>query len=140
MFKSLPQWIPAPKFSIVITFLTGLIATVLGVVAAIFTESHPMYFEGADKLLLSWSARELGQGIACLVAVFTLRDARVIGIMLFSCWIREVIDFVDFFRLADTPLRLYFVVGTSVVLHSAALYMAINAIKRYGKDAQVMPS
>ena len=89
----------APKFAIVITFLSGVIATVLGVVASLFTENHPMYFVGAEQLLLSWSGRELGQGLACLVAVAFLRDAKVIGIVLFSCWVREVIDFIDFFRL-----------------------------------------
>ena len=120
--------IVAPRFSIVIAFLSGLIATVLGIVASFFTVHHPLYFPGAEQLMLSWSGRELGQGLACLVAAGCLRDARVIGIVLFSSWVREVVDFVDFFRLSGTPLRLYFVVGTSIVLHSVAIFMAIRVV------------
>ena len=126
--NALPM-IPAPKFAVVITILSGLIATVLGVVASLFTEQHPMYFPGAEQLLLSWSGRELGQGLSCLVAALFFRDSRVIGIALLSCWVREVIDFVDFFRLTGTPLRLYFVVGTSVVLHSIALVLVGRTLK-----------
>ena len=126
--NALPM-IPAPKFAVVITVLSGLIATVLGVVASLFTEQHPMYFPGAEKLLLSWSGRELGQGLSCLVAALFFRDSRVIGIVLLSCWIREVIDFVDFFRLTGTPLRLYVVVGTSVILHSIALVLVGRTLK-----------
>ena len=126
--NALPM-IPAPKFAVVITILSGLIATVLGVVASLFTEQHPMYFPGAEQLLLSWSGRELGQGLSCLVAGLLFRDSRVIGIALLSCWVREVIDFVDFFRLTGTPLRLYFVVGASVVLHSIALVLVGRTLK-----------
>ena len=120
--------IPTPRFSLTITFLSGVIATVLGIIAAGFTEHHPMYFVGAEQLLLSWSGRELGQGLSCLLATLFLRDARVIGIVLFSCWVREVIDFIDFFRLAGTPLRLYFVVGISVVLHSVAIALVVRSM------------
>ncbi|MEM7417472.1 MAG: hypothetical protein AAF389_18425 [Gemmatimonadota bacterium] len=121
--------IDVPKFPAVITFLTGLIATVLAVVAALFTESHPMYMEGAQKLMLSWSARELGQGLACFFALFVLRDARAVAVALFSSGVREVVDFVDFFRVPGTPLRLYFVVGISSVLHSAALVVVLRKIR-----------
>ena len=125
--------IAAPRFAVVVTILSGLIATVLGVVASVFTEHHPMYFPGAEQLLLSWSGRELGQGLSCLVAACFFRDARVIGIVLFSSWVREVVDFVDFFRLSGTPLRLYFVVGISIVLHSAAMFVVVRTIKRSGR-------
>ena len=122
--------IPAPTFSVVVTFLSGAIATALGVVAAIFTEHHPMYFAGAEQLLLSWSGRELGQGLTCLLAALFARDVRVIGIVLLSSWIREVIDFVDFFRLPETPLRLYFVVGISIILHSIAIALSSRCLQR----------
>lgn len=122
------MFIKAPTFSLVILFLTGAIATALGIVAAFFTENHPMYFEGAKQLLLSWSARELGQGLIALFVLAFFRDARAVAIALGTAWIREVIDFVDFFRLPDTPTRLYFVVGTSVVLHSVAILLVWRAI------------
>ena len=128
--------IKVPSFVIVITLLTSTIATVLGVWAALFTETHPQYLEGAYKLVLSWSGRELGQGLSGLFAVFVLRDARAIAIVLLSAWVREVIDFIDFFRIAGTPLRLYFVVGTSVILHSTALYFTWDAIRKHKQDHQ----
>ena len=123
-------------FVLVITFLTGTIATVLGVWASLSPETHPQYFDGAFKLLLSWSGRELGQGLACLVALFFFRDARAIAIALFSSWVREVIDFIDFFRVLDTPFRLYMVVGSSVILHSIALYLSLDAIRKYTRKNQ----
>ena len=123
--------IPTPKFSIAVTFLSGVIATVLGVVASLFTEQHPMYFVGAEQLLLSWSGRELGQGLTCLIAALFVRDARVIGIVLLSSWVRELIDFIDFFRLSGTPLRLYFVVGISTLLHSWALVLVVRQIQSH---------
>ena len=89
-----------------------------------------MYFEGTEQLLLSWSARELGQGLIALFVVAFFRDARAVAIALGTAWIREVIDFVDFFRLPETPLRMYFVVGTSVILHSTAIYLVWQAIRR----------
>lgn len=121
--------IKVPVFVVVITTLTGLIATTLGVWASLSPETHPQFIEGATKIVLSWSGRELGQGLAALAAVAFLRDARGYAIALFSSWVREVIDFVDFFRIADTPTRLYFVVGTSVILHSIALWMTWKAIR-----------
>ena len=126
--------VKTPTFSLVILFLTGAIATALGVVASLFTQNHPMYFEGAEQLLLSWSGRELGQGLIALIVVALFRDPRAVIIALGTAWIREVIDFIDFFRLPETPIRMYFVVGTSVILHSAAIYLVWNAILR-GKEA-----
>ena len=124
------MYIKSPTFSLVILFLTGAIATALGIVASLFSENHPMWFEGAEQLMLSWSARELGQGLIALIVVAFFRDARAVIIALGTAWIREVIDFIDFFRLPDTPIRMYFVVGTSVILHSAAIYLVWNAILR----------
>jgi len=121
--------IKAPKFALVITFLTGLIATVLGVWATLSPETHPQFL-GEVKSVLSWSARELGMGLSCLLAVFFLRDARVIAAVLFGSWIREILDFIDFFRVADTPVRLYYVVGISVILHSSALYLTWRILKK----------
>ncbi|MDW3652156.1 MAG: hypothetical protein R8P61_34090 [Bacteroidia bacterium] len=119
--------IEVPKFVLIITFLTGLIATVLGIWASLSPETHPQFL-GEVKSVLSWSGRELGLGLSCLLAVFFLRDARVIMAVLFGSWIRETLDFIDFFRLTDTPTRLYVVVGVSVILHSMALYLTWKAI------------
>ena len=126
--------IPVPRFVLIITFLTSIIATVLGVWASLFTETHPQFIEGAYKVVLSWSARELGQGLSGLFVLFFLRDARAFAVVLASAWGREVLDFIDFFRVLDTPLRLYFVVGTSVILHSIALYLTWDAIKKHKQD------
>ncbi|MEM7372397.1 MAG: hypothetical protein AAF587_27505 [Bacteroidota bacterium] len=119
--------IEVPKFVLVITLLTGLIATVLGVWASLFPETHPQFL-GEIASVLSWSGRELGLGLSCLLAVFFLRDARVIAAVLFGSWIRETLDFIDFFRVEDSPTRLYVVVGISVILHSIALYQTWRAI------------
>jgi len=119
--------IEVSKFVLIITFLTGLIASVLGIWASLSPETHPQFL-GEVKSVLSWSARELGLGLSCLLAVFFLRDARVIAAVLLGSWIREVLDFIDFFRVADTPGRLYAVVGVSVILHSVALYLSWKAI------------
>ena len=127
--------IPVPRFVLVITLLTSTIATVLGVWAALFTETHPQFIEGAYKLVLSWSARELGQGLSGLLVVFFLRDARAFAVVLASAWVREVLDFIDFFRVIETPLRLYFVVGTSVILHSIALYLSLDTIRKHKKNS-----
>lgn len=121
--------IEAPKFALVITFLTGLIATVLGVWATLSPETHPQFL-GEVKSVLSWSTRELGMGLSCLLAVFFLRDARVIAAVLFGSWVREILDFIDFFRVVDTPVRLYYVVGISVILHSFALYLTWRILNK----------
>ena len=126
--------IKVSKFVMIITFLTGLIATILGVWATISLGTHPQFFEGAHKLVLSWSARELGMGIGALSTVFFFKDARAYAIILLSCWIREILDFIDFFRIEDTtPTRLYLVVGISVVLHGIAFFISIEAIRNHNK-------
>ena len=117
------------KYVLIITFLTGLIATVLGIWASISPETHPQFL-GEVKSVLSWSARELGMGLSCLTAVFFLKDPRVFVAVLLGAWVREVMDFIDFFRVEGTPPRLYFVVGTSVILHSIALIQSWRAIKQ----------
>ena len=121
-----------PKFTLVITLLTGLIATALGVWGWISPESHPQatLSGGTVKVVLSWSARELGQGLACLVAVAFVRRPHVVAVVLFSAWVREVLDFIDFFRVDDVPLRLYIVVGTSVVMHSLGLELLLQRIRK----------
>ena len=91
--------IDVPLFVKIITVLTGAIATVLGVWAAIATDSHPQYVDGAYDVVLSWGARALGIGLACFVAVFFIRDARGYVIALSASWVREVLDFIDLFRV-----------------------------------------
>ena len=128
--------IPVPRYVLIITILTSLIATVLGVWGWLSPETHPQYFDGAFSLLISWSARELGMGVAGLVAAILLRDARVFAAVLAGDLVREALDFVDFFRVAETPLRLYFVVGTSSILHSIALYLSFDAIRKHKKGTE----
>lgn len=120
----------APKFSIVITILTGLIATALGILGYFAPESHPQFIPGGMKIMYSWSARELGLGIAALVAAAFFRDSKVIAIALLGSLIREYLDFIDFFRIDGTPLRLYFVVGVSSILHTVAFTLCLIRIKK----------
>ncbi len=120
----------APRFSIVITVLTGLIATALGILGYFAPESHPQFIPGGIKIMYSWSARELGLGITALVAVTFFRNSEVIAIALLGSLVREYLDFIDFFRVEGTPTRLYFVVGTSSILHTVAFILCFIRIKK----------
>ncbi|MEM7126797.1 MAG: hypothetical protein AAF702_10755 [Chloroflexota bacterium] len=132
--------IKPPTFTLVILVLTSLIATALGLLGWFAPEVHPQWIDGARKLLLSWSARELGMGIAGLVAAIWFRDARVFAAVLAGDLVREVLDFIDFFRVGDTPLRLYFVVGTSSILHSIALYLSVDAVRKHIRKEEALPT
>ena len=46
-----------------------------------------------------------------------------------TAWIREVTDFGDFICLHETPLRMHFVVGTSVTLQLTAIELIRQAIR-----------
>ena len=127
------QRIKVPTFVIVIATLTSIIATVLGLWAQLSPATHPgpVFVDAAHSVILSWGARELGQGLSGLLVVLFLRDARAFVVVLSSAWVREILDFVDLFRVADSPTRLFFVVGTSVVLHAIALYLSVRAIQKH---------
>ncbi len=120
----------APKFSFVIAILSGLIAIGLGLLGYFAPEFHPQYLPGGLKIMYSWSARELGLGITALVAVAFYRDSKVIAIALLGSLVREWLDFIDFFRVTGTPLRLYFVVGISSILHATAFALCLIRIKK----------
>ena len=47
--------------------------------------------------------------------------------------------FADAFRIADTPARLFVVVGISVILHSIALYMTFRTIRQQNQ-ASIEPA
>lgn len=119
----------APKFALAITALTGMIATGLGVLGYLFPESHPQFIADGTKIMYSWSARELGLGIAALAAVAFWRDPKVVAIALLGSLVREYLDFIDFFRIEGTPPRLYYVVGISSILHTAAFVACLKRIK-----------
>lgn len=123
--------IEVPKFVIVITFLTGLIATILGLIGWLAPDMFPgpSGVGAPEHSILSWSARELGMGLASWIAIFLIKDARAYAVVLGSAWLREVLDFIDGFRIADTPTRLFIVVGVSVILHSIALFMTWRALR-----------
>ena len=128
--------IKTPTFAIVITFLTGLIATILGVWASLSPETFPgpSAIGAPVSAILSWSAREIAMAVASWIAILWLRDARVFMVVLSSAWVREILDFVDAFRAEDAPLRLFIVVGVSVVLHGIAVYMTGKAIKDHNAE------
>ena len=48
---------------------------------------------------------------------------------------RETLDFIDGFRLADTPARLFIVVGVSVILHTIAVVVTAKAIRDHDSEA-----
>ena len=125
--------IHAPRFSVVICVLTGLIATALGVLGYFFPESHPLFISGGVKQMYSWSTRELGMGLTALAAAAFLRDARVIAIALLGSLVREVLDFIDFFRVEGTAIRLYFVVGISTILHTTAFVWCLILVNNQMK-------
>lgn len=131
--------IQVPTFVIVITFLTGLIATILGLVGWF----APDVFPGPSAVgapthsILSWSARELAMGLSSWIAIFLIKDARGYLVALGSAWLRESMDFIDGFRIADTPGRLFVIVGVSVVLHSIAVYMTWRAIRKHNEETAV---
>ena len=127
--------IKTPRFAIVITFLTGLIATVLGLWASLSPETFPgpSAVGAPTHTILSWSARELAMALSSWIAIFIIKDARGYAVALGSALLRESPDFLDAFRVADTPARLFIVVGVSVVLHSIALYMTFRAINQHNQ-------
>lgn len=120
----------APKFALVIAILSGLIAAGLGLLGYFAPESHPMFISGGLKIMYSWSARELGLGITALIAVAFYRDSKVIAVALLGSLIRELLDFIDFFRIPGTPLRLYYVVGISSILHVLAFVLCLIRIEK----------
>ena len=123
--------IQVPTYVIVITFLTGLIATMLGLVGWLSPDAFPgpSAVGAPTHSILSWSARELAMGVSSWIAIFLIKDARAYMVALGSAWTRELMDLIDGFRIADTPTRLFIIVGVSVVLHSIAVYMTWRAIR-----------
>ncbi len=123
--------IKTPTFAVVITFLTGLIATILGIWAWISPETFPgpSAIGAPESAILSWGAREIAMAASSWIAIFLIKDARAFAVVLGSALVRESLDFIDGFRLADTPARLFVVVGISVILHATALYMTSKSIR-----------
>lgn len=130
--------IQTPRFVIVITFLTGLIATVLGLWAWVSPDTFPgpSAVGAPTHTTLSWAARELAMGLSSWIAIFIIKDARGYAVALGSALLREGLDFTDAFRIADTPARLFIIVGISVILHSIALYMTFRTIKQHNQAAE----
>ena len=128
--------IQVPTFVIIITFLTGLIATILGVWAWISPETFPgpSGVGAPTHTMLSWGARELAMALSSWIVIFFIKDARGYAVALGSALLRESLDFIDGFRIADTPTRLFIVVGVSVVLHAAALYMTYRSIQKHNQE------
>ena len=67
-------------------------------------------------------------GLASWLAIFVIKDARGYLVAIGSAWLREVMDFIDGFRIADTPERLFIIVGVSVILHSIAVFMTWRSV------------
>ncbi|MEM7028947.1 MAG: hypothetical protein AAF629_05095 [Chloroflexota bacterium] len=128
--------IQPPRFVIVITFLTGLIATILGLWASISPDTFPgpSAVGAPTSAILSWSAREVAMGLSSWIAIFIIKDARAYAVALGSALLRESMDFIDAFRIADTPARLFIVVGVSVILHAIALYMTFRTIQQHNQE------
>ncbi len=128
--------IKVPTFVLVITALTGLIATVLGLVAWFAPDVFPgpSAVGAPTHAVLSWGARELAMGVASWIAIFLIKDARGYLVVLGSAWVRETMDFIDGFRIADTPGRLFVIVGVSVVVHTIAVVMTYRTIKNAEQD------
>ncbi|MEM7335577.1 MAG: hypothetical protein AAF490_26100 [Chloroflexota bacterium] len=129
--------IQVPTFVIVITALTGLIAAILGVWGWLSPETFPgpSAVGAPEHTILSWSAREIGMAVSSVIAILFIKDARAYAVALGSAWTRELLDFIDGFRIADTPTRLFVVVGVSVILHSIALYMTMRAIRKHNSES-----
>lgn len=125
--------IKVPTFVVVITFLTGLIATVLGLWAWISPDTFPgpSAVDAPTNAIYSWAARELGMALSSWIAIFIIKDARAYAVVLGSALLRESLDFIDGFRIADTPERLFIVVGVSVILHFIALYMTFKTLREH---------
>ena len=134
--------IKVPTFVLVITALTGLIATILGLVAWFAPEAFPgpSGVGAPAHAILSWGARELAMGFASWIAIFLIKDARGYLVVLGSAWLRETMDFIDGFRIADTPTRLFIIVGISVVVHSIAVVMTYRTIRKATQDDQYLTS
>ena len=128
--------IKVPTFVIIITFLTGLIATILGVWAWISPETFPgpSGVGAPTHTMLSWGARELAMALSSWIVIFIIKDARGYAVALGSALLRESLDFIDAFRIADTPTRLFIVVGVSVILHATALYLTFRAINNHDEN------
>jgi len=131
--------IKVPTFVLVITALTGLIATVLGLVAWLAPDAFPgpSAYGAPTNAILSWGARELAMGVASWIAIFLIKDARGYLVVLGSAWVRETMDLIDGFRIADTPGRLFVIVGVSVVLHSIAVIMTYRTIQKAKQSGQL---
>ena len=128
--------IKTPTFAIIITFLTGLIATVLGVWGWLSPDTFPgpSAIGAPNSAILSWSAREVAMAMSSVIAIFIIKDARAYAVALGSALTRETMDFIDGFRAADTPARLFIIVGVSVILHSIALYLTARAIQKHNQE------
>lgn len=128
--------IKVPTYVIVITFLTGLIAAILGTWAWLSPETFPgpSGVGAPTHTMLSWGARELAMALSSFIVIFIIKDARGYAVALGSALLRESLDFIDGFRIADTPGRLFLVVGVSVVLHAVALYLTFRAINKHNEE------
>ena len=131
--------IKTPTFAVVITFLTGLIATILGVWASVSPETFPgpSAIGAPVGAILSWSAREIAMGVASWIVILYIRDARGYFVVLGSAFVREFLDLFDAFRLGDSPIRLFIVVGVSVVLHGIAVYLTWKAINDHEQEVKI---
>ncbi|MEM8860213.1 MAG: hypothetical protein AAGD96_17945 [Chloroflexota bacterium] len=83
--KGIPIWITA------IAILFGAMGTFLGVNALINPSTAVGFIDGADVLALSWAGRNLGLGIALLVAVF-VRSAGGYAVAFGGAMFREIGD------------------------------------------------
>ena len=94
--------IKVPTFVIVITFLTGLIATILGAWAWLSPETFPgpSGVGAPTHTMLSWGARELAMALSSWIVIFVIKDARGYAVALGSALLRESLDFIDAFRIA----------------------------------------
>lgn len=85
--QGIPLWVS------IITLLIGLLGTALGVMAFFEPSTALGYIEGADALAITWAGRNLGLGLALLMAVFFKSRAGYV-IALGASLFREISDMV----------------------------------------------
>lgn len=86
--NGIPLWVT------ILIALVGVMGTFLGITALMDPTTARGYIDGADVLGIGWGGRNIGLGVALIVAVL-LRDANAYAAAIFGSIFRELSDVIN---------------------------------------------
>lgn len=127
--EGIPTWV------VIFSIVLGLIGTVIGLIALFDQTSAVNYVEGADRIALTWGGRNVGIGLAMLVAV-ALRSAPAYVVTYLAALFKEGSDLADVLT-ADTGASDAISLVAFLAIELACFVLCLRAVLSSGNEQVV---